>query len=159
MMTQAPRAAAPVRQSPTRLMLLWSLPATFAVALVGGAIGYAVGGPAMAWSALVGGVLGLVIFALGMVAIRGVLSGPNQIVMAAAFFVLLVQLALTAGVLFLLSGQDWVSMMALALALVAAGLVFQVGAVIGALRARVTVAPGAAPASASVAPDHKETRR
>ncbi|WP_131103735.1 hypothetical protein [Ornithinimicrobium sufpigmenti] len=149
-----------IRSSPTRLMLLWAVPAGLAITVAGALVAWlAVDGMA-ALSALVGGVLSLGVFGLGIVAIRGLLSGPGQIVMSGAFFVFLVQIALTGGVLFLLSRSDQVSLMALGLTFIVVGLAVQAGTVVGALRARVSldVDPGAAP-SVSVAPTTKGVDR
>lgn len=147
------------RSSPTRLMLLWAVPAGLATTLVGALVAWlAVDGMA-ALSALVGGVLSLGVFGLGIVAIRGLLSGPGQIVMSGAFFVFLVQLALTAGVLFLLSRSEQVSLMALGLTFIAVGLSVQVGTVVGALRARVSVDVDSSTSSVSVTPTTKGADR
>lgn len=158
------------RSSPTRLMLLWAVPAGLAITVAGALVAWLVVDGMAALSALVGGVLSIGVFGLGIVAIRGLLSGPGQIVMSGAFFVFLVQIALTAGVLFLLSRSDQVSLMALGLTFIVVGLAVQAGTVVGALRARVsldvdpaggdaTTVPGAqssgAVPSVSVAPTTK----
>ncbi|QFG67827.1 hypothetical protein [Ornithinimicrobium pratense] len=147
------------RSSPTRLMLLWAVPAGLAITLVGALAAWLVVDGMAALSALVGGVLSLGVFGLGIVAIRGLLSGPGQIVMSGAFFVFLVQLALTAGVLFLLSRSEQVSLMALGLTFIAVGLSVQVGTVVGALRARVSVDVDSSTSSVSVTPTTKGADR
>lgn len=148
-----------VRSSPTRLMLRWAVPSGLVLTGVGVLVAWLVQDGAAALSALVGGLLSLAVFGLGIVAIRGLLSGPGQIVMSGAFFVFLVQIAVTAGVLFLLGRADQVSLMALGVTFIAVGLAVQAGTVMGALRARVSVDPAAGAASASVAPTRKEVER
>jgi hypothetical protein len=143
------------RSSPTRLMLLWAVPAGLAITVAGALVAWLVVDGMAALSALVGGVLSLGVFGLGIVAIRGLLSGPGQIVMSGAFFVFLVQIALTAGVLFLLSRSEQVSLMALGLTFIAVGLAVQAGTVVGALRARVSVDVDSAASSVSVTPTTK----
>lgn len=145
------------RSSPTRLMLLWAIPAGLTLTVVGALVAWLVVDGMAALSALVGGVLSLGVFGLGIVAIRGLLDvrTPGQIVMSGAFFVFLVQIALTAGVLFLLSRAEQVSLMALGLTFIAVGLAVQVGTVVGALRARVSVDVGGAAPSVSVTPTTK----
>ena len=88
---------------------------------------------------LLGGLLSVGVFGLGILAIRGLLSGPGQLVMSGAFVIFLVQIALTAGVLFLLSRSDRVSLTALGLTFIGVGLAVQAGTVVGALRARVSL--------------------
>lgn len=147
------------RDSPTRMMVLWSVVLTLAVTLIGTLIIWAATDVPTAASAFIGAVFSISIFAVGLVAIRGILAGPTQTTMAGAFFVLLIQLGITAGALVILSRQSWIDMVVLGIAFIAAGIVFQVGAVTGAMRARTTVDPAAAPgagqASATVASDAK----
>lgn len=140
--------------SPTRLMLvLGSLPAA-GVTVLGALLGWLVQGAAVGLSVLVGGVLALLIFALGAVAIRGLLNGPNQVVMAGAFGILLLQMVLIAGLLLLVVQVEWLSVPGLGIGFLLSGLVFQAGAVIAALRARVTVEPAVGSGSrASVRPE------
>ena len=75
------------RSSPTRLMLRWAIPLGLGLTVVGAAVAWLVVDGAAAVSALVGGLLSVAVFGLGIVAIRGLLSGPGQIVMSGAFFV------------------------------------------------------------------------
>lgn len=135
--------AARRRTSPTRLMLRWAIPAGLAVTVFGALASWLAMDGLAGLSALVGGLLSVGVFGLGIVAIRGLLSGPGQMVMTGAFVVFVVQIALTAGVLFLLSGSDRVSLTALGLTFIAVGLAVQAGTVVGALRARVSLDLGA----------------
>ena len=127
------------RSSPTRLMLRWAMPAGLAVTVFGALASWLAVDGLAGLSALVGGLLSVGVFGLGILAIRGLLSGPGQLVMSGAFVVFLVQIALTAGVLFLLSRSDRVSLTALGLTFIAVGLAVQAGSVVGALRARVSL--------------------
>lgn len=147
------------RSSPTRLMLRWAIPSGLGLTVVGAVVAWLVVDGAAALSALVGGLLSVAVFGVGIVAIRGLLSGPGQIVMSGAFFVFLVQIAVTAGVLFLLSRADQVHLMALGLTFIAVGLAVQAGTVVGALRARVSVDPGAGSAAAALTPTTKGAGR
>lgn len=140
------------------MMLWWGSVPALGVSALSGLVGWLVWGVPEGTSVLGGGVLALVVFALGVAAIRGLLSGPNRAVMAGAFAVLLLQMALIAGLLLLVVRLDQVSLPAFGAGFLMGGLAFQAGSVAAALRARVTVEPEAAGASASVAPDQKETR-
>jgi hypothetical protein len=152
------------RSSPTRLMLRWAVPAGLAVAAFGSLVAWLAVDGLAGLSALVGGLLSLGVFGLGIVAVRGLLDvrHPGQIVMSGAFVIFLVQIALTAGVLLLLSRSDRVDLTALGLTFIAVGLAVQAGTVVGALRARVSVDVGGAGAgrpSVSVAPTTKGVDR
>lgn len=117
-------------------MVLWSLPLGLLVALTTGVVAWAVRGEAAALSAVAGGVLGLIVFGLGLVAIRGVLSGPAALSMAGAFAVLVGQLALTAVSLVVLLQISAIDFPMAAVGFLVAGLVFQVGVILGYLRSR-----------------------
>lgn len=139
------------RQSPMRQMVLWSLPLATLVALAGGVVAGALRGAEAGWSGLIGGVLGVLVFAAGLFAIRLVLAGPAGMSMAGAFAVLIAQLVVMAMILVLLVQADWVDLPVLAICLVISGLVFQVGVVLGYLRARALLfgadGPGTRPAA------------
>lgn len=129
------------RYSPTRMMVLWSVVLTLAASALAVLVIWLVADGALAGAVLIGAALSTGIFAVGLIAIRGILAGPNQTTLVGAFLLLLIQLGITAGALTLLSRQSWADMTALGIAFIAAGIVFQVGAVVGALRARTTVDP------------------
>lgn len=157
-MTSSSAAAHPARpgvsrhrSSPTRLMLRWAVPAGLAVTVFGALASWLAADGLAGLSAVVGGLLSVGVFGLGIVAVRGLLSGPGRLVMSGAFAVFVVQIAVTAGILLLLRGSDRVNLTALGLTFVAVGLAVQAGTVVGALRARVSldVAP---PASVGTAP-------
>lgn len=130
-------------------MVLWSVVLTAALSLAAFAITWVVADASLAFSVLIGALLSTMIFAVGLIAIRGILAGPSQTTMAGALLLFLFQLGITAGGLTVLSRQSWVEMMALGIAFIVAGVIFQVGAVTGALRARVTVDPSAGTVVAS----------
>lgn len=169
--TDADAAAAPaqrtsLRASPTRMMVLWSVALTLSLAVVAFLVTWLVADGRTASSVLIGAVLSVAVFGIGLVAIRGILAGPTQTTMAGAFLLFFFQLGLTAGALVILSRQSWIDMMALGAAFIAAGVVFQAGAVTGALRSRVTVDPdatlrpdGMVTSSATVQSDGEEVVR
>lgn len=97
---------------------------------------WALRGETEALSALVGGLLALAVFALGVLALRGIMSGPAPSTMAGAVGVLVLQLVLLATALLLLRGQEWVGMAPLAIAFVVAGVVFLAGLVRASTRLR-----------------------
>lgn len=152
---ESPRqtAASRHRSSPTRLMLAWAVPAGLAVTGFGALASWLAVDGLAGLSAVVGGLLSVGVFGLGIVAIRGLLDvrRPGQLVMSGAFVVFLVQIALTAGVLLLLSRSDRVSLTALGLTFIGVGLAVQAGTVVGALRARVSVDVGLDPGGAGPA--------
>ena len=90
-----------------------------------------------ALNVLVGGLLALAIFALGILALRGIMSGETRATMVGAFGVLALQLVLLATAMTLLRAQDWVRMTDLVVGFLVAGLFFLAGLVWTTSRARV----------------------
>lgn len=126
----------PTVGTPVRSMLLGGLVPTAPLVVLVPLLTWAAAGPWAAVSALLGAVLSAVIFALGVVGIRGVLAGPTASTMAGAFGVLVLQLAALAAVIWSLGQTTWLEVVPLAIAFLVVGLVFQAGLVVGYLRSR-----------------------
>lgn len=132
MTAPAPRRA----RTPLRSMLLGGLVPAVPVAALAPLLAWAAAGGWAAVSALLGGVVSLAIFVLGVVGIRGVLMGPTTTTMAGAFGVFVLQMAVLAVVVWSLAQTTWLQVTPLVLAFVVVGLVFQAGLVAGYLRSR-----------------------
>lgn len=132
MTAPAPRRA----RTPLRSMLLGGLVPAVPVAALAPLLAWAAAGGWAAVSALLGGVVSLAIFVLGVVGIRGVLMGPTTTTMAGAFGVFVLQMAVLAVVVWSLAQTTWLQVTPLVLAFVVVGLVFQAGLVVGYLRSR-----------------------
>lgn len=128
-------ATRPAR-APLRSMLLGGLVAALPVVAVAPLLAWAAAGGWAALSGLLGGVVSVVIFVLGVVGIRGVLAGPTATTMAGAFGVFVLQLALLAVILWSLAQTTWLQVTPLVIIFVVVGLVFQAGLVVGHLRSR-----------------------
>lgn len=123
-------------RTPSRSMLLGGLVPSLPVVALAPLLAWAAAGGWAAVSALLGGVLSVVIFVLGVVGIQGVLNGPTTTTMAGAFGVFVLQMALLAVVVWSLAQTTWLQVTPLALVFVVVGLVFQAGLVVGYLRSR-----------------------
>lgn len=123
-------------RTPLRSMLLGGVVASLPVVVVAPLLAWAAAGGWAAVSALLGGVVSVVIFVLGIVGIRGVLAGPTTTTMAGAFGVFVLQLAVLAVILWSLAQTTWLQVTALVIVFVVVGLVFQAGLVVGYLRSR-----------------------
>ena len=132
MTAPAPRPA----RTPLRSMLQGGLVPGVPVALIAPLLAWAAAGGGAAVSALLGGVVSLAIFVLGVVGIRGVLMGPTATTMAGAFGVFVLQMAVLAVVVWSLAQTTWLEVSPLVLVFVVVGLVFQAGLVVGYLRSR-----------------------
>lgn len=141
-----------LRYSPTRMIVLWSVGITGALAVLGFVVTWILADAATAAAVLLGAVLSIGVFAVGIIAIRGILAGPSQTTLAGAMLLLMLQLGITVAALVLASRFSSLDMTALGVAFVAAGIVFQIGAVTGALRSRSTVEVGAGSAAPGTAP-------
>lgn len=130
--TAASRAAAPAVRSMMLHGIIPCLPLLVVVPL----LAWAAAGEWAAVSALLGAVLGVVVFALGVVGIRGVFAGPTALTMMGAFAVFLLQMAALAVVIWALAQTTWLEVIPLAVGFIVLGLVFQTGLVIGYLRSR-----------------------
>lgn len=128
----------PVR-TPLRSMLLGGLVPSLPVVALTPLLMWAAEGGWAAVSALLGGVISVAVFVLGVVGIRGVLAGPTATTMAGAFGVFVLQLGVLAAVIWSLGQTTWLEVVPLALAFIIVGLVFQVGLVVGYLRSRSTL--------------------
>ena len=126
-------------RSPLRPLLLGGLLPSLPVVVLVPLLAWAAAGGWAALSALIGAVCSVVVFALGVVGIRGVLAGPNATTMAGAFTVFVVQLAVLAAVLWSLGQATWLQIVPLAVGFLVAGLVFQAGLVVGYLRTRAAL--------------------
>lgn len=129
----------PVTRTPLRSMLLGGLLPTAPLVVLVPLLTWAAAGSWAAVSALLGAVISVVVFVLGVVGIRGVLAGPTAATMAGAFGVFVLQLALLAAVIWSLGQTTWLEVVPLAIAFILAGLVFQAGLVVGYLRSRSTL--------------------
>lgn len=133
-MTSTPAATA--SRPAARTMLVAGLAGSLPLVVVVPLLAWAAAGEWAGVSALIGAVLSVVVFALGVVGIRGVLAGPTASTMAGAFAVFVVQMAALAGVIWALGQTTWLVIVPLVVAFVLVGLVFQVGLVVGYLRSR-----------------------
>lgn len=136
MTASATRAA----RTPTRSMLLAGLVASTPVVVVAPLLAWAAAGGWAAVSALLGGVVSVVIFVLGVIGIRGVLAGPTASTMAGAFGVFVLQMAILAVILWSLAQTTWLQVTALVIVFVVVGLVFQAGLIVGYSRSRSELA-------------------
>lgn len=134
-------STAPTRPAPTplRSMLLGGLVPTVPVAVLVPLLLWAAEGGWAAVSGLLGAVISLAVFVLGVVGIRGVLAGPTTTTMAGAFGVFVLQLGVLAAVIWSLGQTTWLQVVPLAVAFIVVGLVFQAGLVVGYLRSRATL--------------------
>lgn len=128
-------ATRPAR-TPVRSMLKIGLVASLPVVALAPLLTWAAAGGWAAVSALLGGVVSVVIFVLGVLGIRGVLSGPTATTMAGAFGVFVLQMALLAVILWSLAQTTWLQVTPLVIVFVVVGLVFQAGLIIGYARSR-----------------------
>ena len=131
----APAAPRPAR-TPLRSMLLGGLVPTLPLVVLVPLLTWAAAGEWAAVSALLGVVISLAVFVLGVLGIKGVLAGPTASTMAGAFLVFVLQLAVLAVVIWSLGQTTWLEVVPLVVAFVVTGLVFQAGLVVGYLRAR-----------------------
>lgn len=127
-------------RTPTRSMLLAGLVASAPVVVVAPLLSWAAAGGWAAVSALLGGVVSVVIFVLGVIGIRGVLAGPTASTMAGAFGVFVLQMAILAVILWSLAQTTWLQVTALVIVFVVVGLVFQAGLIVGYSRSRSELA-------------------
>lgn len=127
-------------RTPTRSMLLAGLVASTPVVVVAPLLAWAAAGGWAAVSALLGGVVSVVIFVLGVIGIRGVLAGPTASTMAGAFGVFVLQMAILAVILWSLAQTTWLQVTALVIVFVVVGLVFQAGLIVGYSRSRSELA-------------------
>lgn len=121
------RASGSVRQR----MIGFALIPGLLAAVLAGVVAWAVRDEWAGISALLGGAIGVGIFLAGLVGIIGVVAGPAYATMAGAFALLALQIVLGFAVLYLLSRVSWVDMLPLGLGFLAAGMVFQIGTVVG----------------------------
>lgn len=120
-----------VRGSVRRRMVTFALLPGLVVTLLAGVIAWVLRDEWAGISALLGGAIGVGIFLAGLVGIIGVVAGPAYATMAGAFALLALQIVLGFAVLYLLSRVSWVDMLPLGLGFLAAGMVFQIGTVVG----------------------------
>ncbi|RIK15265.1 MAG: hypothetical protein DCC50_08640 [Acidobacteria bacterium] len=137
--TATPRPARTPGLPAVRPMLLGGLFPALPVVVLVPLLAWAAAGGWAAVSALVGAVVSVVVFALGVVGIRGVLAGPTATTMAGAFAVFVVQLVLLGAVIWSLGQTTWLQIVPLAVGFLVAGLVFQAGLVVGYLRTRAAL--------------------
>ncbi len=137
--TATPRPARTPGLPAVRPMLLGGLLPALPVVVLVPLLAWAAAGGWAAVSALVGAVVSVVVFALGVVGIRGVLAGPTATTMAGAFAVFVVQLVLLGAVIWSLGQTTWLQIVPLAVGFLVAGLVFQAGLVVGYLRTRAAL--------------------
>lgn len=123
-------------RTPVRAMLIGGLLPVAPLVVLAPLLSWAAAGGWAAVSALLGVVISAAVFVLGVLGIRGVLSGPTTTTMAGAFGVFVVQMAVLAVVIWALAQTTWLQVLPLVVAFVVTGLVFQVGLVVGYLRSR-----------------------
>ena len=133
-MTAAP--ATRRARTPVASMLLGGLLPVAPLAVLVPLLTWAAAGGWAAVSALLGVGISAAVFVLGVLGIRGVLSGPTATTMAGAFGVLIVQMAVLAVTIWALTRTTWLEVLPLVVAFVVTGLVFQAGLVVGYLRSR-----------------------
>ncbi len=134
-----PTAPTRAALTPTGSMLLGGLAPTVPTAVLVPLLAWAAAGGWAAVSSLLGAVISVAVFVLGVVGIRGVLAGPTTTTMAGAFGVFVLQMAVLAAVIWSLGQTTWLQVVPLAVAFVIVGLVFQAGLVVGYLRSRPTL--------------------
>jgi hypothetical protein len=135
----------PARQgrSPFRRMLLGSVLAGSAGAvLTAGVLGAVRGGDGLV-GALLGGATALLILVVGLLGIAAIVSGHPSVAMAGALVVYLGQLILLAAVVLVLRDAAWLDGRAFAIGAVATTVLAQVGLVLGYTRARHVMFPDA----------------
>ncbi|AXH96132.1 hypothetical protein [Ornithinimicrobium avium] len=137
--TAMPRAVREPALPAVRPMLVGGLAPSLPVVVLLPLLTWAAAGGFAAVSALLGAVVSVVVFALGVLGIRGVLAGPTATTMAGAFGVFVVQLALLGAVIWSLGQTTWLQIVPLAVGFLVAGLVFQAGLVVGYLRTRAVL--------------------
>jgi ATP synthase protein I len=117
------------------------LPSLVALPVITG-IGWVWRGRQGTLSALVGALVALVIFEVGLIAIKAVVDGPPALSMAGALVVYFGQLIAVLFVIVLLRDASWLDGRAFAAAVLAEGLVWQIGQVTGFLRGRHQIYDG-----------------
>jgi len=123
-------------RAPIAAMLRGALvPSVVAVPVITG-IAWAWRGEHGALSALVGALVALVIFGVGLLAIRKVVEGQPAFSIAGALVVYFGQLIAVLFVIVALRGATWLDGRAFAAAVLAEGLVWQMGQITGFLRGR-----------------------
>lgn len=127
---------APAARPAARTMMLVGLVAGVPVGVLVPLLTWAAVDSWGAVSAVVGSALSLVVFALGVIGIRGVLAGPTASTMAGAFGVFVLQMVALGAVIWALAQTTWLQIVPLGVAFVLVGLAFQGGLVIGYLRSR-----------------------
>lgn len=93
-------------------------------------------------SALIGALVAFVIFGVGLVSIKLVVDGPPGFSLAGAMVVYFGQLIAVVFVIVLLRGASWLDGWAFAAAVVAEGLIWQIGLITGFLRGRHQIYDG-----------------
>ncbi|MEO6143036.1 MAG: hypothetical protein ABIP19_03580 [Dermatophilaceae bacterium] len=93
-------------------------------------------------SALVGALVAFVIFGVGLVAIKMVVDGQPGLSLAGAIVVYFGQLIAVVFVIVLLRGASWLDGRAFAGAVLAEGLIWQIGQITGFLRGRHQIYDG-----------------
>lgn len=111
------------------------MPSLAAIPVITG-IAWAWRGESGTLSALLGTLVAFVIFGVGLVAIKLVVDGEPAFSLAGAMVVYFGQLIFVAFVIVLLRGVSWLDGRSFAAAVVAEGLVWQIGQIAGFLRAR-----------------------
>lgn len=109
------------------------------VAIGAGIIAAALWGSDALWSSVVASVVTMGFFILGMVGMRFIMYGAPGLSLAGAFVIYLGQIVVLVAVLLGLSRLAWVHGQAFTVSAIAQTLAWQVGVVVGFLRARVLV--------------------
>ncbi|KNX36618.1 hypothetical protein [Luteipulveratus halotolerans] len=100
-----------------------------------------------ALGALVGWLIAVVFFTVGLFALKVVMAGPAGPTMAGAFVVYLGQLILLVGAVLVLRRETWYDGRALAGSAIATTVVWQIGQILGYVRARQLAFPDADPSA------------
>jgi len=130
------------RHEPFAAMLRGAVLASVAAVPVITLIAWVWRGEHGALSALVGTLVSLVIFGAGLLAIKAVVDGPPAFSMAGALVVYFGQLIAVLFVIVALRGATWLDGRAFAAAVLAEGLVWQVGQITGFVRGRHQIYDG-----------------
>ena len=140
--TAAPKPRAKAPRGPFAAMLRGAVVPSLVAVPVITAIGWAWRGEHGTLSALVGALVSFVIFGVGLVTIKMVVDGAPGFSLAGAMVVYFGQLIAVVFVIVLLRGASWLDGRAFAGAVLAEGLVWQIGQITGFLRGRHQIYDG-----------------
>lgn len=123
-------------------MFRWAMVPSLVAVPVIAAVAWAWRGGHGSLSALVGALVAYVIFGVGLVSIKMVVDGQPGLSLAGAIVVYFGQLIAVVFVIVLLRGSGWLDGRAFAGAVLAEGLIWQIGQITGFLRGRHQIYDG-----------------